>query len=213
MTKRKIAIAIAAAALAGTCAIGGTLAWLTATDAKTNSFTVGNVDVTVTETDEDGEYTVAPGVQTQKDPKITVTAKSVDSYVFVKVTNETNGLITPYEYFNETYTALGATNTQDGNWTYVTTDTDGSLIYVYTGEKANNGVVPTAQEATELDTIFEYVKLADTYVAPENSMTNEIDGDIIVKAYAIQAASFNTWQEAYEALQGTADSGLPALNN
>lgn len=213
MTKRKIAIAIAAAALAGTCAIGGTLAWLTATDAKTNSFTVGNVDVTVTETNTDGEYTVAPGVQTQKDPKITVTANSVDSYVFVKVTNDTNGLIAPYEYVDEQYIALGAKNTADENWTYVTTDEeDGSLIYVYTGPKATGGVVASAQTATELDTIFESVMLSNTYVAPDGSMTNEIDGDITITAYAIQAASFETWQDAYDALQGTADSGLPARN-
>ena len=210
MTKRKIAIAIAAAALAGTCAIGGTLAWLTATDEKTNSFTVGNVDVTVTESNEDGNYTVAPGVQTEKDPKITVTANSVDSYVFVKVTNGTEGLITPYENIDGEYTALAAANTQDGNWTYVTTDTDGSFIYVYTGSKATDGVVSFAAAATELDTIFESVMLDEDYVAPDDSMTNEIDGDITVKAYAIQAASFDSWQDAYDALVGTEDSDLPA---
>ena len=81
MTKRKIAIAIAAAALAGTCAIGGTLAWLTSSAQITNTFTMGNVKITLDEanlatenesdrTSSNQEYTVYPGAVVEKDPQI-----------------------------------------------------------------------------------------------------------------------------------------------
>lgn len=73
-------------------AIGGTLAWLTATPVSvTNTFTIGNVGITLTETGASGagnqskNFTVIPGVNIAKDPKVTVTADSEACYVFVKV--------------------------------------------------------------------------------------------------------------------------------
>lgn len=49
MNKKKIVVLIASIVMICTLAIGGTLAYFVDTDAKTNTFTVGNVDITLNE--------------------------------------------------------------------------------------------------------------------------------------------------------------------
>lgn len=80
----------------------GTLAWLTDRDEVVNTFTVGNVDITVDETDVDengeptgktdrvkeNEYHLIPGCEYLKDPTMTVKAGSVESYVRMILTIE-----------------------------------------------------------------------------------------------------------------------------
>lgn len=67
------------------CAVGGTLAWLTAQTAPVvNTFTVGDIDIDLTETT-GSEYKLIPGKKVAKDPKVTVKAGSEKCYVFVKV--------------------------------------------------------------------------------------------------------------------------------
>ena len=56
--KKKYALALAAAAMVGTLAVGGTLAWFTDTETATNVVTMGNVDITLSENGgEDGRST------------------------------------------------------------------------------------------------------------------------------------------------------------
>ncbi len=82
--------------------IGATLAWLTdQTQEIKNTFTVGNIDITLTETgatdsdDEDtlvdnNSYKMIPGFTITKDPKVTVTAESEDCFLFVKLDKSAN---------------------------------------------------------------------------------------------------------------------------
>lgn len=71
-------------------AIGGTLAWLTdSTDAKVNTFTVGNIDIDLSETT-GSEYKMVPGCDITKDPKVTVMADSEACYLFVKLEKSGN---------------------------------------------------------------------------------------------------------------------------
>lgn len=77
--------ALAALVLVLGGAVGGTLAWLTATsDTVVNTFTVGDIDIELTETT-GSEYKLVPGAKVAKDPKVTVKAGSEKCYVFVKV--------------------------------------------------------------------------------------------------------------------------------
>lgn len=77
--------ALAALVLVLGGAVGGTLAWLTATsDTVVNTFTVGDIDIDLTETT-GSEYKLVPGAKVAKDPKVTVKAGSEKCYVFVKV--------------------------------------------------------------------------------------------------------------------------------
>lgn len=69
------------------CAVGGTVAWLVSKPAAiTNTFTVGDINATLGETD--NTYHIVPGVNISKDPVATVKAKSEDCYLFVQVTEE-----------------------------------------------------------------------------------------------------------------------------
>ena len=66
-------------------AVSGTVAWLTATTGPvTNTFTVGDINITLTETT-GPSYHIVPGQDIDKDPKVTVTAGSEKCYVFVKI--------------------------------------------------------------------------------------------------------------------------------
>lgn len=87
--RRKVWFSVAAIALVLCCAIGGTLAWLTAKTAPvTNTFTAGDVDITLTETTSD--YKMVPGNTIAKDPKVTVKANSEACWLFVKVEKSDN---------------------------------------------------------------------------------------------------------------------------
>lgn len=88
--KKKILVPVVAVALVFCCVIGGTLAWLTdKTDPVVNTFTVGDVDITLAETT-GPEYKMVPGYTIAKDPKVTVTADSEDCWLFVKVEKSEN---------------------------------------------------------------------------------------------------------------------------
>ncbi len=93
MKKKVLLIALAAILLVG-ASIGGTLAWLTdKTATVTNTFTVGKVGATLTETGTNNNlksYHVVPGQPYSKDPKAGVTEGSEDAYLFVKIDKSTN---------------------------------------------------------------------------------------------------------------------------
>lgn len=87
--KKKIAVAVSLL-LVVALSIGGTVAWLTdKTDPVVNTFTVGDINITLAETT-GTDYTFVPGDILAKDPKVTVTAGSEDCYLFVKVTDSNN---------------------------------------------------------------------------------------------------------------------------
>lgn len=96
--KKKMMALVLCVALVAVAAVGATMAYFTDTKDVTNTFTVGNVDITLTETavDENGnaitgdgagrfeygnEYKLFPGSTYTKDPQVTVEAGSEDAYV------------------------------------------------------------------------------------------------------------------------------------
>lgn len=98
-TKSKALLMTLCAVLLVAASVLGTMAYLTSTDEVENTFTVGNVKITLDEAkvDADGvvssndrvkgnEYKLMPGHTYVKDPTVTVKAPSVDSYVRMKVT-------------------------------------------------------------------------------------------------------------------------------
>lgn len=117
--KKKIVILSLALVLAFALGIGGTLAWLTAsTTSVTNTFTVGDISVTLSETpnydsNKDGtndtwQAQLIPGYTYAKDPKVTVSG-NVDCYLFVKF-EETNN---PSKYLDYTSTL----SVENSGWT------------------------------------------------------------------------------------------------
>ncbi len=81
----KTFVAMLALVLVIGCAVGGTIAWLTAqTDPVVNTFTYGDINITLGETT-GATYKIIPGVDIEKDPKVTVKANSEACWLFVKV--------------------------------------------------------------------------------------------------------------------------------
>lgn len=80
--------------------IGGTVAWLIAdTGPVVNTFTYGDINITLeeTDTDKDGDddpntndYPMVPGNPVTKDPKVTVLADSENAWLFVKLEKSAN---------------------------------------------------------------------------------------------------------------------------
>lgn len=83
----KTFVAMLALVLVIGCAVGGTVAWLTAqTGPVVNTFTYGDIDIELTETKpENQQAKIIPGVDIEKDPKVTVKANSEACWLFVKV--------------------------------------------------------------------------------------------------------------------------------
>lgn len=81
----KLVVAMLAVTLLIGCAIGGTVAWLTANTAPVvNTFTYGDINITLDETT-GSNYKIIPGVDINKDPKVTVEKDSEACWLFVKV--------------------------------------------------------------------------------------------------------------------------------
>ena len=88
MKKKTILVAAIAVMLVAALVVGGTLAYFTdKTEAKKNTFTVGNVGIGLTETEwhADADHTLVPGKFYDKNPTITVKDNSQDAYVFLKL--------------------------------------------------------------------------------------------------------------------------------
>lgn len=86
--KKRILLTTASVVLLGAFAVGGMLAYLTDTDEVTNTFTVGNVLIDLTEPNYPGNdktTDIVPNQEIKKDPKVTNTGKN-DAIVFMKVT-------------------------------------------------------------------------------------------------------------------------------
>ena len=82
--KTKVLLSLAAALVCCACVIGGTVAWLKSQAAVKNTFAVGDVAISLTETT-GNSYKLIPGTTLKKDPKVVVHNQSVSCWVFVKV--------------------------------------------------------------------------------------------------------------------------------
>lgn len=88
MKKKTLALVLALTLLVAGV-VGGTLAWLTDQTAEVkNTFTVGDINIGLTETTTD--YKMVPGNTIAKDPTVTVKANSEACWLFVQVTESEN---------------------------------------------------------------------------------------------------------------------------
>lgn len=96
MKKKSIALLMALVLVVGGV-IGGTIAYLMdSTQTITNTFTVGDIEITLAETT-GADYDILPGAKVDKNPTVTVLADSEKCYLFVKVEKSEN-LDTYVEY-------------------------------------------------------------------------------------------------------------------
>ena len=172
------------AVLLVTASVLGTMAYLTSQDQVVNTFTVGNVAITLDEKDVDnstpGEndrdkanaYKLMPGHNYEKDPIVHVDANSEDCYLFVKVVNEIANI--------EAEKTVTQQMTEKG-WFAVDA---ANGIYVYTTDKTNPAVVTKGSNIT----VFENFTIAGN--VDNTTLATYADKTITVNAYAIQADGF-----------------------
>lgn len=147
--KKSLIILIAAIVIIAVGA-ASTIAWITSTTGTLeNKFTVGDVDITLTEPDwvSTNDNLLVPGKALTKDPTVTVLTGSEKCYVFVEIEIAAD-LETVIDYtIASPWVALGGTY-PGVYWTTVEKDTDDDTVLpVLTG---NQVTVPTTITSTEL---------------------------------------------------------------
>ena len=196
--KKALLLALCAVLLVA-ATVMGTMAYLTSTDTVTNTFTIGNVAITLDEAKVDvngtavtpaervkaNTYKLMPGHSYTKDPTVHVTAGSEDSWIFVKVENGIANF--------EASTVEGGYKTiadqiTDNGWTALK-DVAGVYYKKYT----------KGADAVDLK-VFDNFKIADD----ANTMTgwSSISADttkVTVTAYAIQFDGFADAEAAWKA--------------
>lgn len=182
MKKRTVALLMAAVLLFG-AAVGGTFAWLTAyTNPLVNTFTKGNVAITLTETgavNNAQSFKMIPGTTIDKDPKITVKANSEACYVFVKIV-ETAQLDTYISYeVNTAWTELGVS----GVWYQVIDGTDGVVdtdtvlpILVDNRVTVNPVDATTMEDAADVKLTFTGYAVQKQGIVDVNAAWDEVKG-------------------------------------
>ena len=162
--------------------IAGTLAYLTDDDKVTNTFTVGNVAITMDETDyneygqtkatdnpvQENKYKLIPNHTYKKDTTIHVADDSENCYIFVKVDN-----------------GLGdkATVAISTGWTNIS----GTDVYYY-------NTVATADG--------DYTAIESFTVSDDADVSTLGDKEIVVTGYAVQADGFDNAEAAWNATFG-----------
>ena len=194
-TKRKALLLTFCAVLLVVASVLGTIAYLTANDTVTNTFTVGRVAINLDEAKvnpdgtpvpdanrvKENSYKLLPGHEYTKDPTVHVNAVSEDSWIFVKVEN---GIAAYEANATKDYKQIADQITANG-WTALE-----GVAHVY--------YKSYAQSATGTDfVVFENFKVSD--IANTVDDWANITEKVIVNAYAIQADGFKTAEEAWAA--------------
>lgn len=178
-TTKKLTIAVVALALSLVLVVGGTLAYLVAeSNSVTNTFTYGDVQIELWETDLSGKKTdkgvvypnIVPGDAVDKNPTVTVTANSEACYVYVMVTN---GMVLDGKTI--------ATYTPNSAWTKVG-ESGTTSLYCY------NEIVPKADTNTDLTAVFNELTFDSALTVSDiEKLKENADAKITVNAYAHQA--------------------------
>jgi len=185
MKTKKIITLVLCAVLLVAMSAAGTLAYLTDSDAVTNTFSVGKVGITLDESDVDeygkkipsaspvvgNDYLLVPGYSYTKDPTIHVVADSESSWLFVKVDNGISDV--------ETKDAAKTIHGQMISTTYGWTPLEG-VANVYYKEWAKGSALDVP--------VFGSFTIDGS--ADNAAIAAQDDDEIVVTAYAVQMAGF-----------------------
>lgn len=207
---RKILLTICSAMLLVCLSVGATVAYLTATDTVTNTFTVGKVAITLDEAEvntsgvyvtdkndrtDENSYHLLPGHEYIKDPTIHIDDASEDAYLALVITvasaSKTDAFFSNYAIGNVlegwTDTAsqwkVASNNVANDTRTYV-------LFYGVDGNVTING-------ETDDITLFSKVKVPADVTNEELAALG--DTQLSITAYAVQKDGFSTCDAAMKA--------------
>ena len=220
-SKKKVFVTVLCAVLLVAASVLGTMAYLTSEDEVENTFTVGNVAITLDEADVDengqllnkdgavwkegdtlaarvknNEYKLMPGHTYIKDPTVTVKKDSEPSYVKMTVT------FTKASELDAIFAPKGADMTSIFNgydstyWIYKG-NTENATENTRTYEFWYKETVAAPEADVALDALFDKIIVPGNI---NNDQLKTIEGmTITVNAYAIQADGFANADAAWEA--------------
>lgn len=152
-------VALLAVVLVIGCVAGGTFAWLIDTTQEvTNTFTYGNINITLGETPRD--YKIIPGATIDKDPKVTVLANSEDCYLFVKVEEGANWPSYLHYSIADGWTQGKGTDGIPTNVYYreVSNSTSAQEFYVLAGKTGHANGIVTVDTTLDKATVDQAIK-------------------------------------------------------
>ena len=179
--------------------VGGAIAYFTDTDSKTNVFTIGSVDITLTEdgwdlTDAndndipDAAEDMMPGESVTKDPTINNVSTKNPAYVFAKVEVPCTTIVAPATTSEEIFTY-----TVNSGWTELSTaavacTSGGTATHVY--YYGTNGTLTVLAKAADASTptstsnpLFSSISLLGTLKGNEGLSGQK---QVVVTGYGIQ---------------------------
>ena len=191
--KKKILALTLVFALALALGIGGTVAWLTAqTSPVVNTFTVGDINITLAETTTD--FKMVPGNEIAKDPKVSVVAGSEACWLFVKIVKSAN-----YGTYLEDYSLATG-------WTELT-GVDGVYYREVSAGDAASGVEYYVLSAgTKLGTDKGHVKVKEAVTkAQMEEIKTSGQPTLTFTAYAVQKDNIATAADAWAKVSTTSN--------
>ena len=180
--------------------VGGAVAYFTDTDTKTNTFTIGSVDIDLIETGwdaltddnhndiPDAAEDMMPGESVTKDPVIRNLSTKNPAYVFAKVEVPCTTIVAPATTSDELFTYTVNTGWAELTSAQVACTSGGTATHVYyygsgntltTLAKAANASTPTPTT----NPVFSTVTLRSTLKGNEGLTGNK---NIVVTGYGIQ---------------------------
>ena len=212
MTKKRFVAILLCVTLVALAAIGATFAYLTDTKTVDNTFTMGNVKITLDETNVNdptgarvtsNEYNVYPGAVVTKDPIVHNTGKNA-AYIraTVNVSNWMNLCAAYYPDFKETFPNDGykaALNLLVGElgegWSVVGVEAGDTFTIGQFDAKFVLKYEGTLAAGEDTTAMFQTVTIP---TGIDNANTESFKG-VKVVAQAIQADGFDSWEAAFTA--------------
>lgn len=191
--KKNIIFTVVAVALVAVLAIGATAAYMTDGEEVVNTFTVGDLDITLYEPEwddtTDGKE-MEPGYEAEKDP----TVKAIDGKSYMRLTvefvetDDNDMTADRVAKIMETINYNGAVGVNADFTKDTTRSTDTKYVYNYNGEFVEGDEV----------VLFDTVKIPTEW--NQNDLAELGTYKLVIRAEAIQSYSFDTAEDAYTAL-------------
>lgn len=200
---KKLILTALCALLLVVATVFGTMAWLSdTTETVTNTFTIGNISITLDEApvDSDGKavtgnrvtansYKLVPGAEFDKDPTVHMTKDSEKCTLYVTVVNQLSAI----EVQEDANRPTIAKQMEANGWTQ---HEGGTLWY-------KEGVDPSTIE-TEGDAV-DFVVFSNVYIQDDltsDDLASYADKVIKIRAYAFQEGAFENHGKALQYING-----------
>ena len=176
--------------------VSGTVAWLVSKSESTvSTFTLGDINITLAESDFGSQLKIIPGVDIKKDPKVTVMANSEACWLFVKVEEST---WPDFKEADDTTRKVSYSVAVDNNGWKALEKNPGVYFREVSAEDAQKGIDYTVLAGSE-NCPSGVIKVSQELTKAEinNISSSEKQPSLTFTAYAVQRAGIDTAAAAW----------------